>query len=63
MQEERIDPRDRSDSSDITRREVLTTLGLLGASVAAGAAGADLGRITYSDTFGGVRISAVHFGV
>jgi len=37
MQEE--DPRDRSDSSDITRREVLNTLGVLGASVAAGAAG------------------------
>src|SRR5215472_11024902 len=32
-------PRVPSDASDITRREVLTTLGVLGASVAAGAAG------------------------
>jgi len=39
LQEEGIDPRDHSDSSDISRREVLTTLGVLGASVAAGAAG------------------------
>jgi aromatic ring-opening dioxygenase catalytic subunit (LigB family) len=35
---------------------------LLPLMVAAGAAGADRGRIAYSDTFGGVRISAVHFG-
>lgn len=36
---------------------------LLPLMVIAGAAGADRGRITYSDTFAGVRISAVHFGV
>jgi aromatic ring-opening dioxygenase catalytic subunit (LigB family) len=35
---------------------------LLPLMVMAGAAGADPGRITYSDTFAGVRISAVHFG-
>jgi len=29
--------------------------------VAAGAAGADRGRVAWSDTFGGMRISAVHF--
>lgn len=36
---------------------------LLPLMVIAGAAGTDRGRITYSDTFAGVRISAVHFGV
>lgn len=36
---------------------------LLPLMVMAGAAGADRGRVTYSDTFGGARISAVHFGV
>lgn len=35
---------------------------LLPLMVMAGAAGTDRGRITYSDTFGGARISAVHFG-
>jgi aromatic ring-opening dioxygenase catalytic subunit (LigB family) len=35
---------------------------LLPLMVAAGAAGADRGRVTYSDFFGGVRISAVQFG-
>lgn len=35
---------------------------LLPLMVMAGAAGTDRGRVTYSDTFGGVRISAVHFG-
>ncbi|HEX8789505.1 MAG TPA: class III extradiol ring-cleavage dioxygenase [Polyangiaceae bacterium] len=35
---------------------------LLPLMVMAGAAGADRGRVTFSDTFGGVRISAVHFG-
>lgn len=35
---------------------------LLPLMVMAGAAGEERGRITYSDTFGGVRISAVHFG-
>jgi aromatic ring-opening dioxygenase catalytic subunit (LigB family) len=29
--------------------------------VAAGAAGADRGRVAWNDTFGGMRISAVHF--
>lgn len=36
---------------------------LLPLMVVAGAAGTDRGRITYSDTFAGVRISSVHFGV
>lgn len=35
---------------------------LLPLMVMAGAAGPDRGRIAYSDTFGGARISAVHFG-
>ncbi len=35
---------------------------LLPLMVMAGAAGADRGRVVYSDTFGGARISAVHFG-
>jgi aromatic ring-opening dioxygenase catalytic subunit (LigB family) len=35
---------------------------LLPLMVMAGAAGTDRGRVTYSDTFGGVRISAVQFG-
>ncbi len=35
---------------------------LLPLMVMAGAAGTDRGRIPYSDTFGGARISAVHFG-
>jgi aromatic ring-opening dioxygenase catalytic subunit (LigB family) len=35
---------------------------LLPLMVMAGAAGTDRGRIAYSDTFGGARISAVHFG-
>ena len=39
MREEGIDPKDRPDTSDITRREVLVTLGILGGAVAAGAAG------------------------
>src|SRR5215813_1370990 len=39
MREEGIDPKDRADTSDITRREVLVTLGVLGGAVAAGAAG------------------------
>jgi hypothetical protein len=30
--------------------------------VVAGAAGADRGRVTFNDTFGGARISAVQFG-
>ena len=30
MHEEGIDPQNRSDTSDITRREVLVTLGVLG---------------------------------
>jgi len=34
---------------------------LLPLMVMAGAAGSDRGRIAYSDTFGGVRVSAVHF--
>ncbi len=36
---------------------------LLPLLVVAGAAGADRGRIPYSNTFGGARISAVHFGM
>lgn len=36
---------------------------LLPLMVMAGAAGTDRGRIAYSDTFGGARITAVHFGV
>lgn len=36
---------------------------LLPLMVIAGAAGTDRGRITYNDTFGGKRLSAVHFGV
>ena len=39
MHEESIDPQNRSDASDITRREVLITLGVLGGAVAAGAVG------------------------
>jgi len=39
MHEESTDPQDRSDASDITRREVLITLGVLGGAVATGAAG------------------------
>jgi aromatic ring-opening dioxygenase catalytic subunit (LigB family) len=35
---------------------------LLPLMVMAGAAGADRGRVPFSDSFGGVRISAVHFG-
>lgn len=35
---------------------------LLPLMVIAGAAGNDRGRITYNDTFGGVRLSAVHYG-
>lgn len=35
---------------------------LLPLMVMAGAAGADRGRVTYSDRFGGVRITAVQFG-
>lgn len=35
---------------------------LLPLMVMAGAAGSDRGRVAYSDTFGGARISAVHFG-
>ncbi len=35
---------------------------LLPLMVVAGAAGADRGRIAYSDTFGGARITALHFG-
>jgi aromatic ring-opening dioxygenase catalytic subunit (LigB family) len=35
---------------------------LLPLMVMAGAAGTDRGRVAYSDTFGGARISAVHFG-
>lgn len=35
---------------------------LLPLMVVAGAAGADRGRVTYTGKFGGVRISAVHFG-
>jgi len=35
---------------------------LLPLMVVAGAAGTDRGRVTYSDQFGGVRISAVQFG-
>jgi aromatic ring-opening dioxygenase catalytic subunit (LigB family) len=35
---------------------------LLPLMVIAGAAGADRGHIAYSDTFGGARLSAVHFG-
>jgi len=35
---------------------------LLPLMVIAGAAGTDRGRITYNDTFGGKRLSAVHFG-
>jgi aromatic ring-opening dioxygenase catalytic subunit (LigB family) len=35
---------------------------LLPLMVMAGAAGKDRGRVTFSDTFGGVRISAVQFG-
>src|SRR5262245_19015520 len=38
MREEGIDPKDRPDTSDIPRREVLVTLGVLGGAVAAGAA-------------------------
>lgn len=34
---------------------------LLPLMVIAGAAGTDRGRITYNDTFGGVRLSAVHY--
>ena len=34
---------------------------LLPLMVAAGAAGADRGRVTFNDTFGGVRVSAVQF--
>jgi hypothetical protein len=30
--------------------------------VVAGAAGADAGRVAYSDTFAQTRITAVHFG-
>ena len=39
MHEEGIDPQNRSDTSDITRREVLVTVGVLVGAVAAGAAG------------------------
>jgi aromatic ring-opening dioxygenase catalytic subunit (LigB family) len=35
---------------------------LLPLMVMAGAAGADRGRVTFSDSFGGVRVSAVQFG-
>jgi aromatic ring-opening dioxygenase catalytic subunit (LigB family) len=35
---------------------------LLPLMVAAGAAGADRGSIAYSETFGGARVTAVHFG-
>ncbi len=35
---------------------------LLPLMVIAGAAGTDRGRITYNDTFGGVRLSSVHYG-
>src|SRR5262249_59864251 len=39
VKEDGLDPPDRSGASEISRREVLTTLGVLGASVAVGAAG------------------------
>ena len=37
-------------------------LHLLPLMVIAGAAGEDRGRVAFSDTYGGFRVSALHFG-
>lgn len=53
---------ERWTSAPVARRVHPREEHLLPLMVMAGAAGTDRGRVTYSGTFGGARISAVHFG-